>query len=92
MKEWLDEYRKHIAEGEISKARELLLKQIPTDKIVYKYFRGVNRDWKSITNQKVWLCQAGKFNDPFDCAFLYNCRSKEIYDRATEYDLAVEEG
>lgn len=39
MKEWLDEYRKHIAEGEISKARELLLKQIPTDKIVYKYFR-----------------------------------------------------
>ena len=92
MKEWFDEYRKYIAEGEISKAKELLLEKIPADKIVYKYFRGINRDWNSITNQKMWLCQAGKFNDPFDCAFLYNCRSKEIYDRATEYDLAVEEG
>ena len=92
MKEWFEEYREYIAEGEISKAKELLLEKIPSDKIVYKYFRGINRDWNSITNQKVWLCQAGKFNDPFDCAFLYNCRSKEIYDRETEYDLAVEEG
>ena len=40
---------------------------------------------------ELWLCQAGKFNDPFDCAFLYNCRSKEIYDRKTEYELAVKE-
>lgn len=89
---WLDEYREYIAEGKISNAKNLLLKKIPKDKIVYKYFRGNNRDWKSITKKEVWLCQAGRFNDPFDCAFLYNCRSKEIYDRATEYDLAVEEG
>lgn len=92
MKEWFDEYREYIAEGEISKAKELLLKKMPTDKTVYKYFRGINRDWNSITNQKIWLCQAGEFNDPFDCAFLYNCRSKEVYDRTTEYELAVEEG
>ena len=36
---WFDEYKKYIAEGEISKAKELLLKEIQTDKIIYKYFR-----------------------------------------------------
>lgn len=91
-KEWFSKYREYIAEGKISEAKEFLLKEIPKDKVVYKYFRGINRDWNSITNQKVWLCQAGKFNDPFDCAFLYNCRSKEVYDRKMEYKLAVEEG
>lgn len=90
--EWFKEYKEYIVEGEISKAKELLLKKIPTDKIVYKYFRGINRDWNSIIKPEVWLGQAGKFNDPFDCAFLYNCRSKEVYDRITEYNLAVKEG
>lgn len=41
---------------------------------------------------EVWLSQAGEFNDPFDCAFLYNHHSKEIYNRSTEYNLAVKEG
>lgn len=90
-RKWFKEYVKYIVEGEIDDAKKLLLDRIPNDKIVYKYFRGTNRDWNSIIKPKVWLCQAGKFNDPFDCAFLYNCRSKEYYDRETEYDLAVKE-
>lgn len=89
---WFDEYKKYIAEGEISNAKELLLKEIPADKIIYKYFRGTNRDWNSISKSKIWLCQAGKFNDPFDCAFLYNCRSKDVYNHETECKLAIEEG
>ena len=91
-KRWFEKYKKYIDKGKIDKAKKLLLKKIPKDKIVYKYFRGTNRDWNSITKPEMWLCQAGKFNDPFDCAFLYNCRSKDVYDPNTEYNLAVTEG
>ena len=91
-KKTFKEYKKYIANGKINKAKNLLLKKIPKDKMVYKYFRGTNRDWNSIIKPEIWLCQAGRFNDPFDCAFLYNCRSKEVYDSKTEYELAVKEG
>ena len=62
--------------------------------MIYKYQKGTNRNWNCIAGQipKLWLSQAGEFNDPFDCAFLYNHHSKEIYDRDTEYNLAVKEG
>lgn len=89
---WYYKYKAYVEQGQIEKAKQLLLKKIPKDKIVYKYFRGINRDWNCITKPELWLCQAGKFNDPFDCAFLYNCRSKEKYNPKTEYDLAVSEG
>lgn len=93
-KKCFKEYRKFIKNGNLNKAKKLLLRKIPKDKIIYKYFRGTNRDWNSITGTKpeIWMCQAGKFNDPFDCAFLYNCRSKDVYDPKTEYELAVKEG
>ena len=88
---WWYKYKKLIYLGEIQKAKDLLLKKIPEGTVIYKYCRGINRDWKMAIKPELWLCQAGKFNDPFDCAFLYNCRSKEIYDRKTEYELAVKE-
>ena len=93
-KKWFKEYRKFIKNGKLNKAKKLLLRKISKDKIIYKYFRGTNRDWNSITGTKpeIWMCQAGKFNDPFDCAFLYNCISKDVYDPKTEYKLAVKEG
>ncbi|MGI6501673.1 MAG: DUF2971 domain-containing protein [Anaerostipes sp.] len=91
-KRWFAKYKKLIAAGKIDKAKKLLLKKIPRNQVVYKYYRGINRDWNSIIYPEIWLCQAGNFNDPFDCAFLFNCRSKDIYDCTTEYELAVEEG
>lgn len=88
---WWYKYKKFIYSGKKEEAKELLLKKIPEGTVIYKYCRGTNRAWRTAITPKIWLCQAGKFNDPFDCAFLYNCRSKEIYDRETEYQLAVKE-
>lgn len=70
----------------------MLLEIIPEDGMIYKYYRGINRDWNSITKPELWLCKATCFNDPYDSAFLCNCHSKKIYDPLTEYTLAVEEG
>lgn len=91
--EWFLEYRSCIEQGNLQNAKEVLLSNIPDDAVIYKYQKGTNRNWNCIAGQipKLWLSQAGEFNDPFDCAFLYNHRSKEVYDRDTEYNLAVKE-
>lgn len=92
--EWFFKYRSCIEQGNLQNAKEVLLSNIPDDAVIYKYQKGTNRNWNCIAGQipKLWLSQAGEFNDPFDCAFLYNHHSKEIYDRDTEYNLAVKEG
>lgn len=92
--EWFSEYRSCIEQGDLQNARKVLLRNISNDDVIYKYQRGTNRNWNCIAKGKpeLWLSQAGEFNDPFDCAFLYNHHSKEIYDRNTEYNLAVKEG
>ena len=92
--EWFFKYRSCIERGNLQNAKEVLLSNIPDDAVIYKYQKGTNRNWNCIAGQipKLWLSQAGEFNDPFDCAFLYNHHSKEIYDRDTEYNLAVKEG
>lgn len=84
-------YIKFIQSGNIKKAKEHLLKTVPEDMLVYKYFRGINRDWNTIISNNLWMNQAIKFNDPYDCAFLYNHHSKETYDPQKEKDLAFEE-
>jgi hypothetical protein len=88
---WWKEYVEFVFADNVEAAKELLLREIPKDKLVYKYYRGTNRDWKTLTKPGLWLSQAGRFNDPFDCAFLVNCHSKDVYDRKTEYKLAVKE-
>lgn len=92
--EWFSEYRSCIEQGDLQNAKKVLLRNISNDDVIYKYQRGTNRNWNCIAKGKpeLWLSQAGEFNDPFDCAFLYNHHSKEIYDRDTEYNLAVKEG
>lgn len=91
--DWFSEYRSCIEQGDLQNARKVLLCNISKDDVIYKYQRGTNRNWNSIAKEKpaLWLSQAGEFNDPFDCAFLYNNHSKEIYDGSTEHDLAKKE-
>lgn len=85
-------YKQYIYAGNIGEAKKVLLENISEDCMIYKYYRGINRDWNSIIKPELWLSRADCFNDPYDCAFLYNCHSKKVYDPKTEYNLAVEEG
>ena len=48
MDNWMIEYKELILKGEKRAARELVLAEIPDDKIIYKYFRGINRDFDTI--------------------------------------------
>lgn len=89
--EQFEMYKQYIYAGSIDEAKKMLLEIIPENCVIYKYYRGINRDWNSIIKPELWLCQAGYFNDPYDCAFLYNCHTREIYDPKTERDLAIEE-
>ena len=79
--EWFSEYRSCIEQGDLQNAKKVLLRNISNDDVIYKYQRGTNRNWNCIAKGKLelWLSQAGEFNDPFDCAFLYNHHSKEIH-------------
>lgn len=88
---WWYKYKKAVYSGNKEEAKRLLLKAIPDGTVIYKYCRGKNRNWDTTTQSKLWLCRADQFNDPFDCAFLYNCKSKEVYDKKTEYEIAVKE-
>ncbi len=88
---WSRKYKKLIKSGNISAAKELILSRIPKEMTVYKYFRGTNRDWNSITKPELWLCRTSDLNDPFDSAFLVNCRSKEVYNCDTEREAAIRE-
>lgn len=83
-------YKECIYDGNIEKAKNMLLETIPRDQVIYKYCRGLNRDWNRIIKPELSLSQAGGFNDPYDCAFLCNCHSNEIYNGENEYNLAVE--
>ena len=92
-KSWWGEYCNLIEKGYIENAKELLLREIPADEIIYKYFRGINRDYNTITGSELWLCNAYALNDPYDCAFLANrypkrCGNEDDY--TAQYQLNVE--
>lgn len=70
-----------ILKGEKRAARELVLAEIPDDKIIYKYFRGINRDFDTIKVPELWLCNAYRLNDPFDCAFVKGHKEIDEYIR-----------
>lgn len=70
MNNWKLEYKELIRKGNKEAAKELVLASIPDGKIIYKYFRGINRDFDTIKAPKLWLCNAYRLNDPFDCAFI----------------------
>ena len=81
---WKPKYVELVQKGQKEKAKELVLSQITDDRIIYKYFRGLNRDFKTIKKPELWLCNAYRLNDPFDCAFIKSfdneaekCQSRE---------------
>lgn len=47
-KNWKPEYVELVQKGQKEKAKELVLSQITDDRIIYKYFRGLNRDFRTI--------------------------------------------
>lgn len=79
MNNWRFEYKELIRKGEKAKAKELVLTEIPNDQIIYKYFRGINRDFETITEPALWLCNAYHLNDPFDCAFINRSNEQDLY-------------
>lgn len=81
MDNWMIEYKELILKGEKREARELVLAEIPDDKIIYKYFRGINRDFDTIKVPELWLCNAYRLNDPFDCAFVKGHKEIDEYIR-----------
>lgn len=66
---WKKEYKRYVDSDDLIKAYEFLLETIPEDKMVYKYYRGINRDYETISTPKLWLSNAFYLNDPFDCSF-----------------------
>lgn len=69
MDNWKLEYKELIRKGKRAEAKELVLTKIPDGKLIYKYFRGLNRDFDTIKAPALWLCNAYRLNDPLDCAF-----------------------
>lgn len=67
--EWDEEYKQLIENDDLLKVHDFLMQTIPDDKIVYKYYRGNNRDYETISKPALWLCNAFHLNDPFDCSF-----------------------
>lgn len=88
---WEESYKKLVFAGRLEEAKDLLVQEVPKDKVIFKYFRGINRDFHCISSNEMWLSNARNLNDPFDCAYLENKRTKSTYDRNTESELALSE-
>ena len=84
------EYKKYIKTEEIDTAKALLLSEIKENTFIYQYTRGDSLWFKTIRDKKIWMGNAARFNDPYDCAFLINKRTKEKY-ADDEIDLAMRE-
>lgn len=89
--EWENQYRTLILNGNEKAAKEVLLENISQDTIIYKYCGGLNRDFKTFSENKIWMSNAWEFNDPYDSAFLVNKHRKENYDPKTERDIALKD-
>lgn len=91
---WKKKYDKQILRGNLDAAKGILDKYFKTckeDEKIYKFFPGRKYNLEGIKDKKIYLSRADQFNDPFDCLFLENCHSKEVYDQLKEVDLAYEE-
>lgn len=64
------QYKALIQGNKIEDAKKLLLSCINDNALVYRYFRGNNRDFHSVKTNNLWMSNAAYFNDPYDCAFL----------------------
>ena len=83
-------YKDYILANRIDEAKMFLLDRIPEGTLIYKYFRGLNRDLQSFENNTIWMGNAAHMNDPYDCSFLVNRRSKFKYSEDNR-ELATKE-
>lgn len=77
--QWFKDYITQIKKGDIAAAKSVLLNNIPKDKMIYKYCRGLNRDISNLFEQKLWLSNVLGFNDPYDSAIMVDCGFKLQY-------------
>ena len=87
MNNWKLEYKELILKCDKEAAKELVLSEIPAGKIIYKYFRGIKRDYDTITAPELWLCNAYCLNDPFDCAFIKGYHS--VVEKYRNKEIAI---
>ena len=86
-----DKYKKYIFENEIEEAKKYLLEKVPDGTLIYKYFRGLNRDLSTLENKSLWLANATTLNDPYDCSFLVNKRSEFKFLKIEDTELIKKE-
>ncbi|MBR6664322.1 MAG: DUF2971 domain-containing protein [Lachnospiraceae bacterium] len=89
-----EEQRKKYVEllktNDIDKIKQFLMDSVEEGTLIYKYCRGLVRDFNTLKEEKIFLSNAYNFNDPFDCAYLVNKRSKRAYSE-DERELAFHE-
>lgn len=84
------EYREYLKSNDTDALKKYLLDIVPARTMIYKYCRGLVRDLNTMKQKKIWLSNASSFNDPFDCAYLVNKRSKDTYQKE-ESERALKE-
>lgn len=75
----MTEYIEFLKSNDRDATKKYLLDNVPKGIVIYKYCRGLVRDLNTMQQKNIWLSNASSFNDPFDCAYLVNKRSKEVY-------------
>ena len=88
MSNWKKEYDELILKGDLDGAIALCKSSVRTDKKIYKFFKGTNRDLNTVKENKIWMSRGDYFNDPFDSSFFVNRKSKERYPEE-ERDMAI---
>ena len=78
-KEWFSAYKEQILLNDVEEAKKVLLDNIDTNQMIYRYSRGLNRDLYNLKNHQLWLRSAFNFNDPYDCLVTVDCGLKMSY-------------
>ena len=87
---WFTDYISALTKNDINKAKEVILKVVPKNTMIYKYCRGLNRDIKNMQDRKQWMSNVFFFNDPYDSAIMVDCGLKSSYSK-DETNKALED-
>lgn len=78
-KSWYPDYVEQIRLNNEGEAVKVLLDNIPKDKMIFRYCKGLNRDIEFLNEHKIWLSSVFYFNDPYDCLITVDCGLKDSY-------------
>lgn len=81
-KEWFSDYKEQISLNNMQEARNVILDNIDKTQMIYRYSRGLNRDFQNLENHQLWLSSAFNFNDPYDCLVTVDCGLKAGYPKS----------